>query len=309
MERQLWLEGRRKGIGGSDAAKVLGISSYGGPLTVYLDKKGKLPEMEMSEAAEMGIELEDTVANLFTRRTGLKVARVGKTASHPDYPWMIANVDRRIVGENKGLECKTAHFMKGQQWEGDDLPDDYYAQCQHYMAVMGWESCWIAALIGGQRFSYKEVARDGAFIDMLVEQERAFWCEYVLKDIEPPANWSDKDLILDAFPVSECDEMIPALSEHLTLLSEIFSLEPELKRIEQEIESRKNRLRMAIGACAGIQGVATYRNNKDKAITDWQGIARKLGASNELIAEFTTTKPGDRPLRLNRKAFAQKEAA
>jgi putative phage-type endonuclease len=117
-----------RGIGGSDAAKVLGISRWGGPLTVFMDKTGRSPEREMTEAMEMGIILEEVTARLFMRRTGLRVARVNRMLQHPEYPWMVANIDRRIVGMKKGLECKTAHFMKTSQWEGDDLPDDYYCQ-------------------------------------------------------------------------------------------------------------------------------------------------------------------------------------
>ena len=118
LDRHGWLSIRRKGIGGSDAAKVLGLSKWGGPLTVFLDKTGRLPmeDDEPSEAAYWGTTLEDVVAREFSKRTGLRVQRRNAMFHHPDHPWMIANVDRVIVGSNRGLECKTVSAFKADEW-------------------------------------------------------------------------------------------------------------------------------------------------------------------------------------------------
>lgn len=35
MDREKWLEERRKGIGGSDAAALVGMNSYSTPYTVW----------------------------------------------------------------------------------------------------------------------------------------------------------------------------------------------------------------------------------------------------------------------------------
>jgi putative phage-type endonuclease len=296
MERQEWLEERRKGIGGSDAAKVLGISPYGGPLSVFMDKTGRSPEPEESEAMEMGVELEETVARVFTKRTGLAVSRAGGMLRHPDHPWMLANVDRLIDGENKGLECKTAHFMKGKQWEGDELPDEYYAQVQHYMCVAGWGSCWIAALIGGQRFKCLEVARNEDFIAAMVEAEREFWHGHVLKDMPPAASWCDD--VASMWPEARTEEMAPATAESVALALEMKRLQAEEKEIREAIEEKGNRLRQIIGDRAGIEGVCTYRNNKDSARVDWEAVAYELGAGAAVISKHTSAKPGARVLRL-----------
>jgi putative phage-type endonuclease len=297
MDRAEWLEARRTGIGGSDAAKVMGLSPWGGPLSVFMDKTGRAPEKEESEAMEMGTELEETVARVFVKRTGIEVETAPEMYRHPEYPWMLANVDRLVVGENKGLECKTAHFMKGKQWEGDDLPDEYYAQCQHYICVMGWESCWIAALIGGQRFCYKEVPRNEEFIEAMVGAEREFWHEYVCKDIQPKAAWCDD--VASMYPAAGPDEsMLAPTAESMTLALELKRLKAESKEIERAIDGRENRLRQIIGNYAGIEGVATYKNNKDSVKVDWEAAAYAMGATNEVISRYSVTKPGARVLRL-----------
>jgi putative phage-type endonuclease len=300
VDRAEWLEARKTGIGGSDAAKVLGLSPWGGPLSVFMDKTGRAPERDESEAMEMGTELEETVARVFTKRTGIEVEAAPGMFRHPEYPWMLANVDRLVVGENKGLECKTAHFMKGGQWEGDNLPDEYYAQCQHYICVMGWDSCWIAALIGGQRFNHKEVVRNDEFIEAMIEAEKTFWRECVLKDAEPKATWSDD--VAGMNPVARNSEMLPPSPESITLALELKRLQEENREIERAIEGRQNRLRQIIGDYAGIEGVATYRNNKDSVRVNWEAVAYAMRATNDVISRYTVTKPGARTLRLTGKS-------
>jgi putative phage-type endonuclease len=269
-----------------------------------MDKTGRSPEREMTEAMELGILLEDIVARLFSARTGFKVARVNRVLQHREYPWMTANVDRRITGHNSGLECKTAHFMKTGQWDYDELPDDYYCQTQHYCAVTGWDSCWIAALIGGQRFIFKEVHRNDAFIREMTAREREFWNEYVLKDVPPAAGAFDD--ISEYYPQQDEDVLLEPTDKHFEILARILELEGEAARIGELTEALKNQLRQDIGDSAGIDGVATWKSNKPSLKVDWQRVAEELGAPPEIIARHTAVKPGARVLRLARKNFNQK---
>ena len=45
MEKSEWLKWRRKGIGGSDAGAVLGISPYKTARDVYYEKLGREPDV------------------------------------------------------------------------------------------------------------------------------------------------------------------------------------------------------------------------------------------------------------------------
>jgi putative phage-type endonuclease len=272
-----------------------------------MDKTGRSPEREMTEAMEMGVILEEVTARLFMRRTGLKVAKVNRMLRHPEHSWMAANVDRRIVGMKKGLECKTAHFMKTSQWEGDDLPDDYYCQAQHYCAVTGWSSCWVAALIGGQRFIYKEVLRNDKFIGEMIARERAFWHDHVLKDIAPAANEAD-DLSW-FYPEDKTDSLLQPTDRHIETLGRIFALERDAQELDAVIEGLKNQLKQDIGDMAGIDGIATWKRNRPSMKVDWETVARELGATPEIISRHTAAKPGARVLRLARKKFNSDEEA
>lgn len=165
--REDWLEVRRQGVGGSDAAAIIGCNDYSSPYTVWLDKTGRLPEKEPTEAMRQGTDLEDYVAKRFAEKTGKKVRRKNDTLRNPKYPFALANVDRWVVGENAGLECKTANTLNYAKFRDGEFPANYYVQCMHYMAVTGADRWYLAVLVFGREFIVFELERDEELIDWL----------------------------------------------------------------------------------------------------------------------------------------------
>lgn len=190
MSREKWLKERMKGIGGSDAAIVAGVNKWKSPIGLWLEKTGQVEPEEAGEAAYWGTVLEEIVAKEFATQTGLKVRRRNAILQHPSYDWMLGNVDRLIVGKNIGLECKTASAYVKDQWDDDEVPDSYYIQCQHYMAVTGFAGWHIAVLIGGQHFVTKFIERNDAFIKRLIDLEADFW-DKVQNRIMPAVDGTD----------------------------------------------------------------------------------------------------------------------
>ena len=148
-DRAAWLKARNAGIGGSDASVIVGVNKWKSPFALWMEKTGQADpdSLDDNEYVYWGNVLEETVAREFTKRTGKEVHRRG-LLQHDTIPYLLASVDRIVVGENAGLECKTANGFAAKLWEGDEVPDAYYVQCQHYMAVTGAERWYIAALIG-----------------------------------------------------------------------------------------------------------------------------------------------------------------
>ena len=140
--REEWLKVRKLGLGGSDMAAVLGLSPWRSPIDVWLDKTSDTVEEKESEPMYWGNVLEEVVAQEFAKRSGYKVRNNNFTLQSEEYPYLLANIDREIVGLDAGLECKTANAFKANEWDGDNVPDAYYIQCQHYMAVTGKSSWW-----------------------------------------------------------------------------------------------------------------------------------------------------------------------
>ncbi|MEK5425337.1 YqaJ viral recombinase family nuclease [Cytobacillus sp. FSL R7-0680] len=191
MSRFEWLQERSKGIGGSDASIILGLNKYKTAFELWLEKTGQVELTEISsEAAYWGNEMEKVVAKEFEKRTEKKVRRRNYMFSHPDYHFIKANIDREVMKESALLECKTASAYLKAEWEGDEIPAAYLVQVQHYLAVTGKEKAYIAVLIGGNHFTWKEIERDDELIQMIIDAEVNFWEKHVLGFVPPELDGS-----------------------------------------------------------------------------------------------------------------------
>lgn len=189
---------RRKGIGGSEAASVLGIG-YVSPLAVYLDKIGEGVPVEENEAMYWGTALEKRIAQEYSIRTGLKVRwNIEQELSiHPDHEWMICTLDAEVDCPRRGpgvLECKNVGaWMKGE-WE-DRVPDHYLVQLMHNIAVKGYKWGALAVLIGGQTFRYFDFDRDDDLIKVIMDKEAAFWFNNVMQRVPPDPTGASLDVL------------------------------------------------------------------------------------------------------------------
>lgn len=244
--REEWLEQRRKGIGGSDAAVVCGISRYKSTVELWMDKTGMTPYDEDSEAAYWGRTLEKTVREEFEKRSGLKVRIVPHMMQHDLYPFMLANVDGEVEDPDHGMcifEAKTATIFKSAEWEVE-IPEEYYLQVQHYMAVTGYSGAYIAALIGGNRFIWKFVDRDEKVIELLIKLEEQFW-HYVEDGEIPPIDGSEAstNLLTRLYPEAEEEKTILLPDEALEFISDYEEAVEEEKRISGKKEEAANKLK------------------------------------------------------------------
>lgn len=252
LERSEWLKLRQKGIGGSDASAVAGLNRYKSPVAVFMEKTGQIEPEEAGEVAYWGTQLEDLVAKEFMARTGLRVQRSNKMYKHPEYPWMLGNVDRLITDEHKRrgvLECKTTSAYKADEWQGDRVPDEYSIQLQHYMAVLGVDYGFFAVLIGGNKFEYRYVERNPGIIDSLVKIEKEFWNENVLKGIPPAIDGSQAsvDLLNKLYPESKPASEIELTAAQAELVLNLRAAKEDAKAAEELVKVYENELKSIIG--------------------------------------------------------------
>lgn len=179
ISHEEWLELRKKSIGGSDSAACVGMNQYSSQITLYADKKGLSKDKETSEAMRLGTDLEQYVAERFCEKEGKKVINDTFMYMDDEYDFITANVDRKVVGEKAGLECKTMGSFNGYNLEAGEIPSHYYCQCQHYMMVMGYERMYLAILVLQRGLYVIPIERDDEFIKSLREAEIDFWTQYV----------------------------------------------------------------------------------------------------------------------------------
>ncbi len=239
-----WLRLRKSGIGGSDAGAICGVNPYSSAMKVFQDKTSEAVEEGNSEAVRIGHDLEDYVAQRFMEATGLKVRKSNYMYRSVEHPFMIADVDRLVAGEDAGLECKTTSAFNADKWADGGIPLHYVLQCYHYMAVTGKRVWYIAAVILGREFTYRRLEWDDELIERLIGIEDNFWNNHVAQGIMPPPDGSKAcDEVLEqyfhtakkasAIELTGFDEKLKRREEILGFIAE---LQKEQKQIEQEVK-------------------------------------------------------------------------
>lgn len=244
ISRTEWLKYRKMGIGGSDAGAVCGLNPYKTAMEVYQDKiSEEVIEGSGNEAMRQGIELETYVARRFMEVTGRKVRKVNFMFQHEQFPFMLADIDRMIVGENAGLECKTASPYMQDKWKDGNIPMHYQLQCHHYMAVTGADHWYIAVLIYGREFKYCRIDREEEIIQNLIQIESDFWNHHVMERQMPSPDGSKladsviaeyfQKSVPNTIPLTGFDEKLKRRQELLELMNR---METEKRQIEQELK-------------------------------------------------------------------------
>ena len=243
LPREEWLRYRKQGIGGSDAGAICGFNPYRTAMQVYYDKTSDEIEDIDSEAMRQGRELEDYVAKRFVEKTGKKVRRANAMFYDESNPFMLADVDRMIVGENAGLECKTVSPYMAEHWKDDKVPLSYQMQCYHYMSVCTADRWYVAALIYGREFKVYILERDEEVIANLIRLEENFWNNYVQKRVLPEPDGSKlADSVIAEYYKNADSVIIPLqgfndkLKRRQELVGLLDRLETEKKQIEQELK-------------------------------------------------------------------------
>jgi len=249
MSHEEWLASRRNGIGGSDASAILGVNPYSSPLKVYLDKIGKSEDKETNEAMRQGTDLEQYVADRFVEATGKKVRKCNKILQHPEYPWMLANIDRDIVGENAGLECKTTSPYSKFKFDEGEINPHYYWQCIHYMAVTGADRWYVSIVVLGKSHHVFCIERDEADIATLIEAEKDFWLNHVEPKVPPLPTGSEADgeALNALYPAAEETEATMALDGLEDLLNLRAMKVTQRDALQAEIDGMDQQIKAAMG--------------------------------------------------------------
>lgn len=304
MTREEWLAERKKGIGGSDAAAILGISPWATPVTVWLDKTGRSTPTEPNHAMRIGTELEDLVARLYCENSGRTVQRFN-TMLHKGH--LLGNIDRLVIPEGAKvashmgevrtdtlLECKTS----SRDWE-DGVPLHYQTQVQVYMGLAPQvQHADVACLfLNRKTFETYRVERDDEVITMMSDKLNAWWEEYVVNDkMPPPTNEADCRLLWARSNPGKTITATKEIEEKLEAYRKLKADEKSAKEAAGEIQSDICAFLGDAEILMGIDGkpMLTWKSAKDSNKIDWEGLARSLGATDEQIAQFTSISIGSR---------------
>lgn len=196
MNRLEFLRDRKKGVGGSEAACVLGLDEYCTSRELFGVKIGELPDsFADNRFTRAGRVLEAAIANLYAEEYHVTLRQKHVAVVHERLPFVRGWLDRTIVGQRAVLEIKNvdAHvFRTSGEWGepgSDEVPLRYLAQCAHYLAITGYPVAYLAALVGGNDLKRYVIERDLEFEEMLLDAEADFWRHVEMRE-PPPLDYS-----------------------------------------------------------------------------------------------------------------------
>ncbi|MCQ2086646.1 MAG: YqaJ viral recombinase family protein [Bacilli bacterium] len=243
-----WAELRTTGIGGSDAGAIMGMNEYSSPLVVYMQKKGE-GVFEGNVSTKWGHLLEDPIRNETEKELGVHIEEVPGMFKSKIYPFMNANLDGLILTENPvtignntvdglgGHEIKTS--AKGDGFGTDEIPDSYYCQVQHYMAVTGLPWFILTVFILSKKEGRHYIVKANPdFQKDLINVEEDFWENFVMTNTIPaPTGTESESEILKSLPMAESIELPEELSFSLGRRAEI---KEQIKMLEEEEKQISN---------------------------------------------------------------------
>ncbi len=241
---------RRNYIGGSDCASILQESEYSTPLQVFLRKKGLLPSIEANPIMDFGHYFEPQLAAYFEQETGFKTRRVNEPFSHPEYPFLKANIDRQVLA-GKGLDSTavlelkttTSHRMKANDGE---IPREWYLQIQHYLGITGYSRAFLQIYERDTCLFHEPQIIDPnhKLIEEMTQKLVDWWQAYMLDNEEgegrrpEPINGEDAFILYPDSQPEEVVEITPTAYALYTELQEVRAKKDDLIKQEEYLKTK-----------------------------------------------------------------------
>jgi len=290
-DRAAWLEERKKGIGGSDVAGILGLSKWSTPYSIYADKRGESEQTETNVDMLIGTMVEPWLFDEYKRVTGLDVQKVPNILYDAEYPFLLANVDGLL--DDRVVEFKTAR--DDSEWGDpgtDQCPASYVLQCQHYMRVADRPMCDLGVLFKNSRtpeIVLYRIERDDDLLALIVPKLVEFW-RCVQEGIAPAAvsssdaTWKYKKS--EPIAVEADTSVAGCVAELKRIKAEISMLESKQDAYEARI---KEYMQNADTLKAGSKVLATWKKSRDSQMID----ADKLRAEMpDIVKAYSKPKAG-----------------
>ena len=188
-ERQREL--RKKSIGSSDAAALLGLDKYRTPYDLWLEKTGRIEGFSGNAATERGEYLEDGLLRWAESKLG-KIVKPSNSFTLVTEAGTVlrAHVDGQRDKYAKGNTVIEAKNMvhNDDEWgpdNSDEIPFNVYIQVQHQMLCAEAPDAWVIRL-GKYGFTKHPIDADPDIQSHIIRQADAFWQTYVVADEPPP---------------------------------------------------------------------------------------------------------------------------
>lgn len=321
-KRSAWLQERRAFACGTDVSRIMRASRYGGPVDVYLEKKGLAPKKKSSLVQTRGQILEPALLGWYSKQTGHDVL-------HPDDPiiagstaWHGASLDgyaRTGDIEYMVVDAKTSRDR--DEWGASGscrVPIEVEIQMRWYMPILehhlnqsGVDGSCVRAVLPTyfplqDEFCLFYVDRDLEVEERMVNLVDEWWKRHIVKGHRPEIDASKAASLLlegtydsnQALPRRESSEAEEGIAWTLQ------NVKQQIKDLQEQQRLLENRLKECIGPAKGIYGKGF------KLSWGWQKAPARLNTKRlradhpDIVSEYTES--ADKPVRVFRTTFKTK---
>jgi putative phage-type endonuclease len=169
-----WLAWRHNGIGSSEASTIMGENRFESAVMLLKQKRGPvILDSVQNEAMAIGTKLEPEARRLYIASIGKDVRPVCVQSTR--YEWLRASLDGLSTNHDTVVEIKCGAAVYRRVSRSRSVPDYYYGQVQHILAVTGLESLDFWCYWPDSPVLLVPVERDETYIERLLSKELEFW--------------------------------------------------------------------------------------------------------------------------------------
>ncbi len=288
---------QHKKLGGTDAAAILGLNPFKTRIDVW---RGLVEGYEVPQTFPMrrGVLMEPVVRTMYQEATGYEL--LGPRLVEPKrYPYFAGSLDdvAMVAGVERVVEFKTANIRQAHLWgDGEDeIPSQHLCQVHFYLMLTELKIADVGVFLGGDEFHVYTVPADSEFQGMMAEECERFWVDFIATKRPPPPDASENysDWLKSRFPVPS-SPMLIADKEAELLVADLHFARTARELSEKNEALARNALMLKIGEAEGMRGngwTISYKQNKGRASTDWDGIAAETGIPKSIIEKYTKRTP------------------
>jgi predicted phage-related endonuclease len=314
---------RKIGIGGSEVAALFDADEYRDQFSVWASKKGGLKRGDEPPNIRMvvGKALEQGVLELYTYVTGRKIQYCDETFQHPERPYQIYTPDAFCVGERRGVDAKVVFWDQRRKWglDADQIPMRVQLQAFWYMSALDYDLWDICALVGEGEPRVYTIHRDREAERVMLARVEEWYQRYLVGNDRPPIGSSEEASrwLQQTYPAHKRPDLRWAVPEEIEILERYVQVRLAQKALSAEQDALETQIKDAIKDREGLQwdeGIFTWRKTKDGVKVDYKSMAIGLlhavkdpEARAELLALYTTPKPGTRRIRIDHDALRSQQ--
>lgn len=252
---QDWLEVRRKHLGASDAAVIMGVCKFKNkdgtpktPFTLWQEKLGFRDNEIDTFATRFGKEQETPALREYEEMVDDHFEPKVLFHKEEEYSFMMASMDGVNTMGTKAVEIKHPSVQDHSYAQKGEVPPHYYPQVQHQIEVGEYEEIDYLSRYKKEKIIVK-VKRDAEYLERYKKKAKKFWnCVETLK--EP--DLTDDDFIQRGEAWQEKAEQLWLIKQNKKALeAQEKMLDAELREISEMKNSYGGDYRYTVSSTKG----------------------------------------------------------